>query len=256
LDQTQDINTDWLDSHCHLDHKVFSPDLPEVIQRAQSKGIQQFIVPGVGYHQWQEQVQLQTIYPTIYNAFGIHPWFCDLHEQDHLMDLDDMLEKAVAVGECGLDFMPDKPKESTQIHWFEAQIDLAKKHDLPLIVHCVRAAEQTMKILKSNPDAKGVIHGFAGSLQHAQQFSGLGFKIGIGTRIIHRESSKARALLAELPLEHILLETDAPDGHGKNIRNEPSGIILVADIIAKLRDIDSQTILDTCSANARELFKL
>jgi len=256
LDQAQDLNSAWLDSHCHLDHKAFARDLPEVIQRAQAKGIHQFIVPGIGFHQWQEQLQLQDTHANIFNAFGIHPWFCDLHERDHLMELDDLLEQAVAVGECGLDFMPGKPKQASQVYWFEAQIDLAKKHQLPLIIHCVRATDQTTKILKAHPESKGVIHGFAGSLQQAQRFTDLGFMIGVGTRMIHRESSKTQALLRQIPLEYLLLETDAPDGHGKNIRNEPSGIVLVADILAKLRDIDSKIILDTCSANARELFQL
>ena len=256
MDQAQGLNLTWLDSHCHLDHKAFSHDLPQVIERAQSNGIQQFIVPGVGSHQWQDQQQLQEAYPFIFNAYGIHPWFCDLHQRDHLIDLDDILPQAVAVGECGLDFMPGKPKEASQIHWFEAQIDLAKKHQLPLIIHCVRAADKTAQILKAHPDATGVIHGFTGSLQQAQKFTDLGFKIGIGTRFIHRASDKTEALLTAIPLEHLLLETDAPDGHGKSVRNEPSGIILIANIMAKLRTQSAESILNICSQNARELFQL
>lgn len=246
----------WIDSHCHLDHVSFKHDLPEVLRRANQKGIHQFIIPSIGFYQWQEQQQLASTYPNIFNAFGVHPWFCDLHQEAHLEQLEELLPQAIAIGECGLDLMPGKPKIETQQWWFTAQLGMAERHDLPLIIHCVKAGDLVMQGLKAHPKTRGVIHGFSGSFEQANAFIKQGFHIGIGTRRIQTASAKTIALIRQLPLESLLLETDAPDGLGKNARNEPSEIILVANIIAKLRNQESEVILSACSKNAQELFKL
>lgn len=248
-----------IDSHCHLDHIKFKHDLAEVLTRAHQQGVQQFIVAGVGFQQWPEQQRIKDLYPNIFNAYGIHPWFCDLHQEAHLEQLDALLSDgsdAVAVGECGLDLMPNRPDMDKQLWWFQAQLALAKKNDLPLIIHSVKASDMVVQQLKKYPESRGVIHGFSGSLQQAHSFINLGFLIGIGTRLIQTNASKTQALLTDLPLASILLETDAPDGLGKDARNEPAHLIQVAHAIAKLRNQDSATILATCSKNAQELFQL
>jgi len=246
----------WIDSHCHLDHAAFKHDLPQVLNQAQDLGINKFIIPSVGFHRWEEQQDIQATYPNTYHAYGIHPWFCDLHREEHLEQLDDLLDNAIAVGECGLDFMPNKPSQATQLHWFEAQLGLAKKHNLSLIIHSVRADDTIVSTLKKHPKSRGVIHGFGGSLQQAQNFIKLGFSIAIGTRLIHSRSKKIESLITQLPLSSILLETDAPDGLDKQTRNEPKELMLVANIIAKLRQQTPEEVLDTCSQNAQELFQL
>jgi len=244
----------WVDSHCHLDHQSFEHDLTHVLQRAMQEGISQFVVPGTAFHQWENQQALEQKYPNVSLAFGIHPWFCDLHTEEHLEQLDDLLDDAVAVGECGLDLMPNKPAIEKQTYWFEAQLALAKKHDLPAIVHSVKASHLVLESLKKLKSTRGVIHGFSGNMQQAQAFIDCGYFIGIGTRLIKNHSDKATALLTQLPLRHILLETDAPDGMGKDVRNEPKELILVANIVAKLREQEPKHILDVCSQNAKELF--
>ena len=246
----------WIDSHCHLDHAAFKHNLPQVLNQAQDLGINQFIVPSVGFHRWDEQQDIQATYPNTYHAYGIHPWFCDLHSEEHLEQLDDLLDNAIAVGECGLDFMPGKPVQDKQLHWFETQLALAMKHDLPAIVHSVRAGDQVLTCLKKQPNIRGVVHGFMGSLQQAQQLIHIGFYIGISTRLIHNSPEKTETLVTQLPLSSLLLETDAPDGLGKGIRNEPKELLLVANIVAKLRQQQPDEILDTCSQNAQELFQL
>ncbi|MDQ6983465.1 MAG: TatD family hydrolase [Ghiorsea sp.] len=246
----------WIDSHCHLDHVSFNHDLSQVLQQAKNVGIHKFIVPSVGFHQWEEQQTIQKEYPNTFHAYGVHPWFCNLHTEEHLGQLDDLLDNAIAVGECGLDFMPSKPSQATQLHWFEAQLGLAKKHNLPLIIHSVRADDTIVSTLKKHPKSRGVIHGFGGSLQQAQNFIKLGFSIAIGTRLIHSRSKKIESLITQMPLSSILLETDAPDGLDKQTRNEPKELMLVANIIAKLRQQTPEEILDTCSQNTQELFQL
>jgi TatD DNase family protein len=246
----------WIDSHCHLNHVAFQHDLPQVFERAKQQGVHQFIVAGTAFHAWESQQQLQAEYTSVFNAFGVHPWFCDEHKERHLKQLDGLLRKAVAVGECGIDLTPNRPKLETQLWWFQAQLELALKHNLPVIIHSVRAADVVVQELKDQPNTRGVIHGFSGNMQQAINFIKQGYFIGIGTRLVHQDSPKTLALLAELPLESILLETDAPDGLGQTARNEPSGLVNVANIMAKLRNQDANTILEVCSKNARELFQL
>jgi len=246
----------WVDSHCHLDHASFDHDLTQVLQRAMDEGITQFVVAGTAFHQWEAQQALEQKYPNVSLAFGIHPWFCDLHGEEHLEQLDDLLDTAIAVGECGLDLMPNKPDIKKQTYWFEAQLALAKKHDLPAIVHSVKAHHLVLDCLKKMKSNRGVIHGFSGNIQQAQSFIDCGYFIGIGTRLIKAHSDKTMDLLTQLPLRHVLLETDAPDGMGKNARNEPKELILVANIVAKLRNTEAKEVLDICSQNAKELFDI
>ncbi|HID37148.1 MAG TPA: TatD family deoxyribonuclease, partial [Ghiorsea sp.] len=236
----------WIDSHCHLNHERFSHDLTDVLQRAMQEGISQFLVPGTAFHQWETQRALEQKYPNIHLAYGIHPWFCDLHNEEHLEQLDDLLNNAVAVGECGLDFSPNKPSKEQQMHWFEAQVTLAKKHQLPLIIHSVKANDVIASTLKKQPTCRGVVHGFAGSLQQAQALIKLGYYIAIGTRLIHSRPKKTAALVTQLPLTSLLLETDAPDGLGKQTRNEPKELIVVANVVAKLRQQQPEEVLNIC----------
>jgi len=246
----------WVDSHCHLNHESFSHDLEQVLQRARAEGIHQFVVPGTASEHWESQQALTQEHTDIHLAFGIHPWFCEAHQEEDLDRLDDVLDGAVAVGECGLDLMPKSPNIDTQRFWFEAQLELAKKHDLPTIVHNVKAHHLVFESLKNMKSSRGVIHGFSGNMQQAQVFIDCGYYIGIGTRLISTHSEKAQNLLRQLPLRHILLETDAPDGMGNATRNEPKQLILVANVVAKLRNQSAQEILNTCSQNAKELFNL
>jgi len=246
----------WVDSHCHLDHKAFADDLTHVLQQAMQAGIDKFIVPGTAFHAWEQQQTLEQKYPNIYLAYGIHPWFCDLHTEEHLEQLDDLLDDAVAVGECGLDLSPNKPDIAKQTYWFEAQLGLATKHDLPVIIHSVQAHHLVTELLAKHSGLRGVIHGFAGNIQQAQAFINHDFKIGIGTRLLKADTDKTKSLLSQLPLEHILLETDAPDGFGKDARNEPKELIVVANIVAKLGGHSAEDVLNICSQHAKDLFKL
>ncbi len=246
----------FIDSHCHLNHSSFEQDLTQVLQRAIDEGITQFIVPGTRFDQWGNQQQLKQKYPNIYLAYGIHPWFCDLHHTKHLEQLDTLLHDAIAVGECGLDTSPNKPSLEKQTFWFEAQLTLAEKHDLPVIVHSVKATHLILTSLKKHPQTHGVIHGFTGNIQQAESLIQCGYLIGIGTRLVQANTKKTQALLQQLPLEYMILETDAPDGMGKHIRNEPKALILVANIIAQIRQTNANNILDICSKNTRELFQL
>jgi len=239
-----------------LDDARFKDDLDAVLARAYIQNIRQFIIPAVNAEQWPTQQALKTLYPDVLNAFGIHPWFCHQHGSEHLTQLETLLPQAIAVGECGLDFMPNRPALDIQIFWFKAQLKLAEQHQLPVIIHAVKSTDMVLKTLKYHPNIRGVIHGFSGSIQQAEAFIKAGFFLGVGTRLMQSDGKKAQQLLKNIPLEAVLLETDAPDGLSGEQRNEPCHLIKVAEYIATLRNQDVGTILLTCNQNTRELFKL
>jgi len=245
-----------IDSHCHLDDPRFSKDLDQILSRARQQGIQQFIVPGVKHQQWPIQLALATQHHGIFNAFGIHPWFCEQHNDTHFQQLRLLLKHAIAVGECGLDFIPKRAPASTQINFFQKHIDLADELHLPMIIHSVKSADQVALQLRPYPELRGVIHGFSGSIQQAERFIQMGFYIGIGTRLLHSHAKKVHALACSLPLSSLLLETDAPDGLGPHQRNEPAQLLHVAQALATLRQQDLNAVLSICAKNTQELFQL
>jgi TatD DNase family protein len=245
-----------IDSHCHLDDTHLSKSLDQVLFRARQAGVQDIIIPATQHKKWAAQEILVKQYSHIFNAFGIHPWYCDQHDDSHLEQLERLLSHAIAVGECGLDFMPNRPAHHIQIACFQKQIELAIQFDLPLMIHSVKSADQIAAQLRPYPQLCGVIHGFSGSLQQAEAFIKLGFNIGIGTRLLQNKGQKSNALLHELPLESILLETDAPDGLGKQQRNEPANLLDVAQRLATIRGIPLESVQQQCTKNTKELFSL
>jgi len=245
-----------IDSHCHLDDSRFSGDLKEILLRAKQAGIQHFIIPGVQHKQWSAQQTLAAQHQNISNAFGIHPWYCDQHDNSHLEQLESLLPHAIAMGECGLDFMPHRPDHDVQKRCFQKQIELAQSFNLPLIIHSVKSADQVAIQLRSYPHLRGVIHGFSGSMQQANNFIQLGFYIGIGTRLLQQRGQKTSTLLHEIPLELTLLESDAPDGLGKHQRNEPANLIDIAQALAHAKNIPLEFVQKQCTSNTKELFSL
>ena len=168
-------------------------------------------------------------------------------------------ERPCAIGECGLDFFLDGLDAQTQRHYFDGQLQLAKRFDLPLIVHARRAVEEVIARIKAVGGIRGVVHSFAGSPEQAQQLWKLDFMIGLGGPVTYPRANRLRGLAAQMPLEHLLLETDAPDQPDAEIRgqrNEPARLRTVLDCIAQLRGEPAEAIAAQTSANARRLFGL
>ncbi|MDQ6990492.1 MAG: TatD family hydrolase [Mariprofundaceae bacterium] len=243
-----------IDSHCHLDDARFDDDLEQVLDHAKSRGVDQFIVAGVHHRRWHKQQEIQQQHEGVLNAFGVHPWFCHEHQAEHLNMLESLLPDAVAIGECGLDFCTSRPDQNIQKECFRVHLEWAKKTGLPLIIHSVRAHETMFMMLRDYPSLHGVIHGFVGSLEQAQSFLRLGFLIGLGTRILNPHAKKIQKLVSQLPLNAIVLESDAPDGLPKGARNEPANICQVSQYIANLRNQDERIIVAACNKNTEELF--
>ncbi|WP_426800870.1 TatD family hydrolase [Xanthomonas campestris] len=250
-----------IDSHCHLDAGEFDADRAAVIARAQATGVMQQVVPAITAASWPGLREACALAPGLHPAYGLHPIFLDQHRPEHLELLAEWIarERPCAIGECGLDFFLEGLDAQTQRQYFDGQLQLAKRFDLPLIVHARRAVEEVIARIKAVGGIRGVVHSFAGSPEQAQQLWKLDFMIGLGGPVTYPRANRLRGLAAQMPLQHLLLETDAPDQPDAEIRgqrNEPARLRTVLDCIAQLRGEPAEAIAAQTSANARRLFGL
>ncbi len=187
--------------------------------------------------------------------------FLSAHWPQHLRLLSDWIasEKPVAVGECGLDFFVQGLDAEAQRLYFEEQLILARDFDLPVIVHARRAVDAVIAAFKRIGGLRGVVHSFSGSPEQARQLWRLDFLIGIGGPATYPRANRLRGLVATMPLEYLLLETDAPDQPDAQIRgrrNEPARLLQVCETIAKLRKEDAEAVAAATTRNAQRLFNL
>ncbi|MBD3670291.1 MAG: TatD family hydrolase [Gammaproteobacteria bacterium] len=250
-----------IDTHCHLDVEAFDTDRDAVLSRCRDNGIEQIIVPGITAHGWDKLIQTCTAHDGLHYALGLHPVYTAQHEEADLQRLQERVAKQrpLAIGEIGLDFYIDKPDKERQIHFFEAQLVIARDHDLPVIVHVRKAHDQVLKSLKRIGVRGGTSHAFNGSLQQADQYIELGFKLGFGGMLTFERSNKLRRLARELPLSSLVLETDAPDmtvASHRGERNSPEYLPEVLTSLAEVRGMDIDETAAATTHNARELFGL
>lgn len=268
----------FFDSHCHFDFVEFNADRAALWQACNRQGITQLLMPGVTPDQWQTAAQLCAQYAGLYYAAGIHPhwierqpWFqTDVNNLldksvrkkiaaliQHEFSCSENAARCVAVGECGLDKMIAASLELQQ-QLLTIHIEVANQLRKPLIIHCVRAHNELIALLKKNkPEAGGVIHAFSGGYEVAQQYVDLGFYLGIGGTITYERAQKTRAAAAKIPLECLVLETDAPDMplYGKQgQRNSPEYIPQIAQVLADLRGISVDEVAATTCSNTMRLF--
>ena len=250
-----------IDSHCHLDAPEFDADRSAVLARARAVGISAFVVPAVTQAGWRKLANLACDQADIHPAYGLHPMFQTEHLPAHLQALEDWLDQhpAVAVGEAGLDgYVADLDPEVQRLY-FEGQLRIARERKLPVILHARRAHEEVLHAVRRHSPLRGVIHSFAGSVEQARQFIRAGFLLGFGGPITYPRASRLRALVRELPIDALLIETDAPDqplhGH-QGERNEPARLVGVLEALAELRGEDRQWLAEHTAGNARALFGL
>jgi TatD DNase family protein len=250
-----------IDSHCHLDVDAFDRDRADVISRAGAAGVTRQIVPAIDAQGWPRLRETCAADSGLFPAYGLHPLVLDSHRREHIDQLRTWVEREhpVAIGECGLDFFIDEPRVDDQMAYFEPQLRLAREFDLPVIVHARRAVDAVIGAIRRTGGIRGVVHSFSGSLQQARQLWQLGFLVGLGGPVTYERATRLRKLAATMPLDYLLLETDAPDqpdsGH-KGQRNEPSRLVVVLETIARLREEDPAAIAAATTANAERLFGL
>lgn len=263
----------WIDTHCHLDAAEFEPDRDAVRQAARQAGVTRCVIPAVQAAHWPQVAQLAERHGDAY-ALGIHPLYVPQAHEADVLALDLALTerrgdpRLVAVGEIGLDFFVPQlcTPEMRDRQWFfyTAQLQLAQKHGLPVILHVRRSADLLLKGLRQCPIPSGIAHAFNGSTQQAQAFVDLGFALGFGGTLTYERSLQLRRLACELPLSTLVLETDAPDippqwlyqtaeqrAHGAaQGRNSPAELPRIAQVLADLRGLSLNSLAAATSANA------
>lgn len=250
-----------VDSHCHLDAEAFDRDRSAALARARAAGVSRQIVPAVNAAGWETLRALCAAEPGLHPAYGLHPMFLADHRPEHLTALRDWIdrERPVAIGECGLDFFVEGLDASEQSRYFEGQLRLARDFELPVIVHARRAVDAVLAAIRRFGPLRGVVHSFSGSAEQARRLYEHGFLVGLGGPVTYERANRLRTLAAQLPIESLLLETDAPDQPDAGIRgqrNEPARLTTICATIAMLRGIDPDRLAQATTANAERLFGL
>lgn len=250
-----------VDSHSHFDAAEFDADRAAAHARAVAAGVVAQIVPAVDAAGWPKLRQTCAGLPGLWPAYGLHPMYLDAHRPEHLPALRAWIERErpLAVGECGLDYFVEGLDAEAQLFYFDGQLRLAREFDLPVIVHARRAVDAVIAAIRRIGGLRGVVHSFSGSAEQAAQLHRLGFLLGIGGPVTYARANRLRKLVAGMPLEQLLLETDSPDQPGaahRGQRNEPAHLLEVLDAIATLRKEPRDEIAAATRDNAVRLFNL
>ena len=250
-----------IDSHCHLDAPEFDADRDAVIARARAAGVTAQVVPAITAASWPKLREICAGNEGLHAAYGMHPMFLAEHRDEHVDALRTLLstERAVAVGDGGLDYHVAGLDAQRQQFFFEEQLKIAREFDLPVIVHARKAVDLVIATLRRIGGLRGVVHSFSGSEQQADQLWKLGFCLGIGGPVTHERAQRLHRIVATMPIDYLLLETDAPDqpdAFHRGQRNEPSRLTVVRDCVAELRGASIEALAAATRANAGRLFGL
>ncbi len=234
---------DLIDTHCHLDLDAFDSDREAVIQRCREQGVNRIVIPAVDTEHWDKLLQLCRTQAGLYPALGLHPIYLDHHRSEHVTQLGERVatERPIAIGEIGLDFYIDDTDRERQQALFEAQLGVARDANLPVLLHVRKAHDQILTTLRRIRVRGGIAHAFNGSVQQAQQYLDLGFKLGFGGMLTYERSNKLRRLARELPLQGIVLETDAPDMTPVAHRGERNSPEYLPECLAALAEVRGET---------------
>ncbi|MBS1186120.1 MAG: putative deoxyribonuclease YjjV [Burkholderiaceae bacterium] len=253
----------WIDTHCHLEAPEFAGDEDALAQQAAALGVSQIVIPAIDHDSFARVAALAQRQPNCSYALGIHPLYVPQAVDADLDALRQALAarlsdpKLVAMGEIGIDFfIPEyttSPLRERQEHFFVEQLKLAREFELPVLLHIRRAQDTILKHLRRIRPPGGIAHAFNGSLQQAQAFIELGFKLSFCGTCTYERAQQVRRLAAELPLESLVIETDAPDLapvwlHGQ--RNSPLVLPQIGQTLAALRGIAPESLAQATTANA------
>ena len=251
----------FIDTHSHLNFSDFNEDYPDVIKRAKSVGITAILNVGADLPTSERAIDLAQKENLCYATVGVHPTNANNLKDADYQRLENLAreKKVVAIGEIGLDYFHNDVSPEIQKGSFAKQIFLAKRLNLPLIIHNRDANKDTLAILKENGIKKGVMHCFSGDANFAQEVLSLGLYISFTGNLTYKKNETLRAVAREIPLKRMLLETDCPylpPQPKRGMRNEPSFLIYTAEALAKIKEISLEELGEITTKNAKELFKL
>ena len=249
------------DTHTHLYSEAFDEDRHEIINRAISANVKRFFIPAIDSSYTASMYQLEKAFPdNIFLMMGLHPTHVKENFKSELQHVEEQLasRKFYAVGEIGIDLYWDKTTLDIQIEAFRHQINLAKKYKLPIVIHCREAFDEIFKVLEQekSEDLFGIFHCFTGNLEQAHQAISYQMKLGIGG-VVTFKNGKIDQFINQIPLEHIVLETDSPylapkPYRGK--RNESAYIIKVLEKLSELYDISTEELASITTENSKAIF--
>ena len=253
----------WIDTHCHLDAHEFADEEGLIAQRSAQLGVSGIVIPAVEHSNFAAVASLAQNQPNCRYALGIHPMYVARAQDGDLQTLRDMIPAAlkdprfVAISEIGLDlFVPelrDGPLRVRQEYFYVEQLKIARDFGLPVLLHVRRSQDSILKYLRRIAVPGGIAHAFNGSFQQAQAFTGLGFKLGFGGAMTFARALQIRRLATELPLDAIVLETDAPDISPSWLhpeRNSPEQLPRIGAVLAELRGMTLEEVARATSENA------
>ncbi|UVL84754.1 TatD family hydrolase [Pseudomonas sp. B21-028] len=253
-----------IDTHTHLDFPDFDADRPALLAASRALGVRQMVVLGVYRDNWQRVWNLVQSDPDLHAALGLHPVYLDQHRPDDMTHLRDWLTRLAghrqlcAVGEIGLDYYIENLDRERQQTLFEAQLQLAAEFELPALIHVRRSHAAVIATLKRLPLKRaGIIHAFAGSFEEAREYIKLGYKLGLGGAATWPQALRMHRVLAKLPLDAIVLETDSPDmapAMFPGQRNSPAHLPAICEALAGIMAVSPEQLAEASTANARQLF--
>ncbi len=254
-----------IDTHCHLDFSSFDEDRDEVIERAVGAGVAAIVDPSVDLEGVERVLALAERRPEVYAAVGVHPNDCRECGEDTWARLREIARRpeAVAIGEIGLDYYRDRTPRDIQRRALEAQLAIAAETGLPAILHNRESEEDLLAILRAwvegggTPEPPGVWHSFNLSMEWAEKIHDLGFFLGLGGVVTFKNARSVHEMVKAIPLEWVVLETDAPflaPHPHRGRRNEPAYVALTAEAIARLKGVSVEKVASVTTANAEKLF--
>ncbi|MDC0948509.1 TatD family hydrolase [Gammaproteobacteria bacterium] len=244
-----------IDTHCHLDNCAFDADRDRVLAACRALGIEGIVVPAVDAAGWPNLLALCEQEPMLRPALGLHPIYSARHRDTDLLSLESQVRAGspLAIGEIGLDFFVADADRERQLILLDAQLAIAEQAGLPVILHCRKAHDLLLQRMKRFNLVGGIAHAFNGSFQQATRFIDAGFHLGYGGMLTYPRSRRIRDTAKRLPLDAIVLETDAPDmtvSAHQGQRNSPAYLPMCLSALADLRCADHETVAEATCANA------
>jgi TatD DNase family protein len=255
------MTVQYFESHAHYDDRRFDGDRYELLAALPGKGVAQIINAGADLPSSKASVQLAEAFPHVYATVGVHPHEAKTLSEGGMKELEAFCAhpKVLAVGETGLDFYYDHSPRDVQRYWFKRQLELAGKVNLPVIIHSRDAAQETFDIIKDSPVRRGIIHSYSGGVPMALAYIEIGFTIGIGGVVTFDKSKKLPEVVKAIPLDKIVIETDAPyltPAPHRGKRNDSSYLCHIVEAIAGIKGVSHEKVAAQTYENARNVFGL